>query len=221
MLVDMHAHVIPEHFPAGAGRASAESWPSMDHFEPGRAKVMINGENYRTVRDGAWDPDRRITDMQAMGVDAEAISPMPELLSYWYTPQDGLDMSRYLNEFIAGLCAGAPGRFYGLGAIPLQDPELAAKELTSIKSMGLHGIEIGSNINGKSLGAPEFAGFFQEADRLGVSIFVHALRPTFMDRLVPSLSNPIGFPTDTALTIGSFIGGGTAEKCPTLRIAWS
>lgn len=214
----MHAHVVPESFPPVNGR---RDWPSMDHFEPGRARVMINGENYRTVHSGCWDASRRITDMQSQGVDAEAISPMPELLSYWFTPQDGLEMCRHLNEFIAGLVEKAPGRFYGLGAVPLQDPDLAAKELASIKAGGLHGIEIASNVNGKSLGAPEFAGFFQEADRLGVPIFVHAQRPTFMDRLPPALANPIGFPSETGLTIGSFIGGGTAEKCPTLRIAWS
>lgn len=218
MLVDMHAHVVPEHFPAVNSRPG---WPSMDHFEPGRAKVIINGENYRTVHNGSWDSERRVADMRAMGVDAEAISPMPELLSYWYKPQDGLDMCRHLNEFIRGLVDGTPGRFYGLGAVPLQDPDLAAKELASIRAMGLHGIEIGSNVNGRSLGEPEFAEFFQEADRLGISVFVHALRPTVMDRLPRSLANPVGFPTDTALTIGSFIGGGTAAKCATLRIAWS
>jgi aminocarboxymuconate-semialdehyde decarboxylase len=221
MLVDMHAHVIPEQFPPAASRASANSWPSMDHFEAGRARVMINGENYRTVHNGSWDGERRIADMLAMGVDAEAISPMPELLSYWYTPQHGLDMCRYLNEFILGLVSAAPGRFYGLGIVPLQDPDLAAKELASVRAMGLQGIEIGSNVNGRSLGEPEFAGFFQEADRLGVPIFVHALRPTVIDRIGTALANPIGFPTDTGLTIGSFIGNGTAAKCPTLRIAWS
>jgi aminocarboxymuconate-semialdehyde decarboxylase len=193
----------------------------MDHFEAGRAKVMIGGENYRTVHRGAWEADRRVSDMQAQGVDAEAISPMPELLSYWFSPRDGLDFCRYLNEFILGLCAAKPGRFYGLGAVPLQDPDLAARELASIKAMGLTGIELGSNVNGKSLGDPEFAGFFQEADRLQVPIFVHALRPTIMDRIPDALSNPIGFPTDTSLSIASLIGGGTAAKCPTLRIAFS
>jgi aminocarboxymuconate-semialdehyde decarboxylase len=221
MLVDMHSHVIPEQFPPAASRDSGNSWPSMDHFEAGRARVMINGENYRTVHNGSWDGERRIADMLVMGVDAEAISPMPELLSYWYTPQDGLDMCRYLNEFILGLVSAAPGRFFGLGVVPLQDPDLAAKELASVRAMGLHGIEIGSNVNGRSLGEPEFAGFFQEADRLGVPIFVHALRPTVIDRIGTALANPIGFPTDTGLTIGSFIGNGTAAKCPTLRIAWS
>jgi aminocarboxymuconate-semialdehyde decarboxylase len=220
LLIDMHAHIVPPEFPAANGRGGGR-WPSMDHFEAGRAKVMIAGENYRTVHSGAWDADRRVEEMRTYGIDAEAISPMPELLSYWFSPEDALDFCRYLNEFIAGLAATTPERFYGLGAVPLQDPDLAAKELANIKAMGLHGIEIGSNINGRSLGAPDFVAFFQEAERLQIPVFVHALRPTFLDRLSADLANPIGFPIDTALTIASLIGLGTAEKCPDLRIAFS
>ena len=182
MIVDMHAHIIPENFPPAGTRASAWTWPAMDHFEPGRARVMIAGENYRTVHDGNWNVERRLKDMKAHGVDVEVISPMPELCAYWFTPGDALDFCRYANEAIVRMCAAAPGRFFGLGIVPLQDPDLAAKELAHIKSLGFPGIELGSNVNGKSLGMPEFQGFFQEAERLGVAIFVHALRPTMMDR---------------------------------------
>jgi aminocarboxymuconate-semialdehyde decarboxylase len=221
MLIDMHAHVIPENFPAAGTRASAARWPSMDHIEGDQAKVMIAGENFRTVHSGNWDVERRLRDMEASGVDAEAISPMPELLSYWFTPEDALDFCRYLNEFIASMCQAAPGRFFGLGAVPLQDPDLAAKELGTLKGMGLTGIELGTNILGKSLGEERFMGFFLEAERLGVPIFVHALHPTIADRISGALMNPIGFPTDTGLTISSLISGGIAEKCPNLRIAFS
>ena len=79
MIVDMHAHIIPEHFPPAGKRASAWTWPLMDHFEPGRARVMIEGENYRTVHDGNWSVERGLRDMKGHGVDVEVISPMPEL----------------------------------------------------------------------------------------------------------------------------------------------
>lgn len=221
MLIDMHAHVVPERFPPAAGRASAERWPSLDHVEPGLANVIIAGRNFRTIHDGNWNPERRLRDMESDGVDAEAISPMPELLSYWFTPEDGLAMCRYLNEFIRGLCEAAPGRFYGLGAVPLQDPDLAAKELAKVQQMGLAGVEVGSNVLGRNLGDERFLGFFQEAERLGLAVFVHALHPTVADRVSPAQMNAIGFPTDTGLTIASLIGGGTAERCPNLRIAFS
>src|SRR5258708_40048926 len=85
MIVDMHAHIIPENFPPAGSRPSAWTWPSMDHFEPGRARVMIGGENYRTVHDGNWNVDRRLRDMRAHGADVQVISPMPELWAYWFT----------------------------------------------------------------------------------------------------------------------------------------
>jgi aminocarboxymuconate-semialdehyde decarboxylase len=221
MLIDMHAHVIPENFPEAGSRSSADRWPHMDHFEPGQARVMIAGANFRTVHSGNWDVDRRLHDMQSHGVDAQAISPMPELLSYWFTPDDSLEFCRYTNEFIAAMCEAAPGRFFGLGAVPLQDPDLAAKELSSVMTMGLAGIELGSNILGKSLGDERFWGFFQEAERLKVPVFVHALHPTVVGRISGAQMNAIGFPTDTGLTIASIIGSGLAAKCPDLRLAFS
>ena len=166
MLIDMHAHVIPESFPEAGNRASADRWPSMDHFRPDEARVMINGQNFRTVHSGNWNVERRLRDMDAHGVDAHAISPMPELLSYWFTAEDSLAFCRYTNEFIAAMCQAVPKRFFGLGAVPLQDPDLAAKELSNVMSMGLAGIEIGSNILGKSLGDERVWGFFLEAERL-------------------------------------------------------
>src|SRR5438876_7245353 len=80
MIVDMHAHIIPETFPPAGSRPSAWTWPSMDHFEAGRARVMIGGENYRTVHDGNWNVDRRLRDMRAHGADVQVISPMPVLV---------------------------------------------------------------------------------------------------------------------------------------------
>jgi aminocarboxymuconate-semialdehyde decarboxylase len=221
MLIDMHAHVIPEHFPAAANRASAGRWPSMEHFAPGQARVMIAGQNFRTVHAGNWDVDRRLADMDAAEVNAQAISCLPELMSYWFTPEDGLEMNRYVNDYIAGMCAKAPGRFYGLAAVPLQDPDLAAKELAGIKAAGHLGVQIGSNVLGKSLGDERFLGFFQEAEAQGLAVFVHALHPTFLDRIGDALANAIGFPTDTGLTIASLIDGGTADKVPNLRVAFS
>ncbi len=56
-----------------------------------------------------------------MRVARQALSPMPELLSYWLPLEDGKALIRYLNEQIAEMVALAPQRFVGLGAVPLQD----------------------------------------------------------------------------------------------------
>jgi aminocarboxymuconate-semialdehyde decarboxylase len=132
-------------------------------------------------------------------------------------------MCRYLNDFIARVVESSPLHFYGLGIVPLQDPDLAAKELPSLKAAGLLGIELGSNVLGASLGEDKFLPFFQEVERQNLSVFVHALHPTFADRFVgPAwLDNSIGFPMDTGLTIASLLTGHTLDQCPNLRLAFS
>ena len=45
--------------------------------------VMISGKVYRTVSEQCWSPSRRLADLDGMGLARQAISPMPELLSYW------------------------------------------------------------------------------------------------------------------------------------------
>jgi aminocarboxymuconate-semialdehyde decarboxylase len=219
MIVDLHAHIVPEHFP----QSSVARWPSMAHLEPGKANVMIDGKNFRTVRDVCWSHTRRAEEMVREGADAQAISPMPELLSYWFKPQEGLDMSRYTNDQIATMCQAAPERFYGLGMVPMQDPELAAKELAPMKQAGLLGVELGSNILGKSLGEERFQAFFQEAEKQDMAIFVHALHPTFTDRFLANerTINAIGFATEGGLNVGSMIVGGVFERCPKLRVLFS
>ena len=225
MVIDVHTHIVPENFPAVGGRACGDRWPFMKHTEPGKADVMIGGRNFRTILDRCWSLPRRLRDMAepSYAVDRQVLSPMPELLAYRLDPNDGLDLARFLNEVLAGMLKKEPERFYALGSVPLQDVDLAAEELTRIKSLGLHGIEVLSNVNGRSLGEPDFLSFFKAAEELDVPIFVHAQHPTFADRLVgPAfLQNSVGFPLEGALGIASVVTGKVMEACPKLRLCFS
>ena len=125
MIIDVHTHIVPEEFPPVGKRIAGDRWPSMEHSEPGKANVIIAGRNFRTVLSRCWDTSRRVSDMPTEGVDRQVLSPMPELLAYQLEPEDGRDLSRYLSETIARMVDSIPERFYGLGAVPMQDPELA------------------------------------------------------------------------------------------------
>jgi len=219
MLIDMHAHIVPEHFPAAGKRDSADRWPFMDHFEAGRAKVMIAGENFRTVTEQCWNSARRTGDMTKEGVDVQVISPMPELFSYWFTSKDALEMSHHVNETIARMAQSSPRHFYGLGMAPLQDPDLAARQLSKIKQMGLLGVEIGSNVEGKSLGEARFLPFWQEVERLEMAVSDSMVR--FCKLSPRSISEYIdsGEPMDKAG--GYAIQGRAAAFIPELRGSYS
>lgn len=223
--VDMHTHVVPADFPAYLGSRKGVPWPSMvPAAAPCHRHVVISGEVYRTVSHQCWDPAVRQADMDAMGVGVQVLSPMPELLSYWLAPEDGSAMCRFLNESVARLVQSDPARFVGLGAVPLQSVDAAVAELEhAVRVLGMAGVEIGSNIDGVPIGHPRFAPFFEAAAALDAAVFVHALRPAGMDRLVgpPQLEQVLAFPGEVGLAAASMITGGTLARCPTLRIAFS
>src|SRR6185369_602208 len=123
--------------------------------------VMISGKVYRTVSDGCWSVPRRIEDMDAARVGRQALSPMPELLSYWLPLDDAKAMVRFLNEEIARMIALAPARFVGLGAAPMQDVDAAIDELHFVvQKLHFSGVELASHVNGTSIGDPRFEPFF-------------------------------------------------------------
>ena len=223
VIIDVHTHFVPEHFPSMADRVGGDQWP-VTQCVCGKADhkhVMISGKNFRTITDQCWSPKRRMNDMEQEGVDVQVLSPMPELLSYWFEAKDALDFSRYINFQLSEFIAANPGRFIGLGMLPLQDPEMAAKEVKHLKrDYGLSGVEVGSNINGRSIGDPFFTPFFAEAEAEQMAIFIHALHPFGNERNVghSSLSNFIGFPTENAIAIASLITGGILEKFPNLKV---
>ena len=62
------------------------------------ATVMIADKPFREIDSRSWDVARRIEDMDRDRVTMQALSPMPELLSYWFTPADGLEMARWMNH---------------------------------------------------------------------------------------------------------------------------
>jgi aminocarboxymuconate-semialdehyde decarboxylase len=223
-VIDVHCHIVPADFPAVPPNCEPGKWPHMDHRADRQAAVMVGGKEFRIVDSRCWDTARRIADMDQEEVGLQAISPMPELLSYWIDAKATLAMARHVNHTIAEMVRRAPDRFVGLGMVPLQDPELAASELNALRAdTGLVGVEIGSNIVGRSPGDAFFDPFFAEAERLGLAIFVHALHPTMTDRLVgPPLVAPyVAFPTEIGLAAGSLVTGRLLEKFPKLRIGLS
>jgi aminocarboxymuconate-semialdehyde decarboxylase len=84
------------------------------------------------------------------------------MFSYWAKAKDALDLSQFLNDHIAAVCAQQPKRFVGLGTVPMQDPLLAVQELKRCMNvLNLKGVQIGSHVNGWNLDAPELEPFWK------------------------------------------------------------
>lgn len=221
--IDIHTHVVPERFPAYTGGGKDVPWPSMAPAHACHGHVMIQGKIYRTVHQSCWISEERITQMNARAIGMQCLSPMPELLSYWLPGRDAQTLVRFLNDEIARMVARHPARFLGLGAVPLQDMELALRELEYVMGeLKFAGVEVASHVNGISIGDDRFEPFFAAAEKMGAAIFVHALRPAGQERIVGGVAEQVVcFPGDIGLAVASMITGGMAERHPNLRIAFS
>ena len=221
--IDIHTHVVPEKFPPYTGVGRNVPWPSMAPAHACHAHVMIQGKTYRTVHQSCWTPAERVKDMDRLSIGLQCLSPMPELLSYWLQAEDAQPLLRYVNDELASMTARFPQRFCALGAVPLQDVDLAVRELEYVMSdLHFRGVELATHVNGVSIGDIRFEPFFAAAEQLGAAIFVHALRPIGQDRVVGPISEQAAcFPGDIGLCAASLITGGMAERHPRLRIAFS
>jgi aminocarboxymuconate-semialdehyde decarboxylase len=221
--IDIHTHIIPEHLPDLKKKYGYGGFVSVDHHAPCRAKMMIDGKFFREIHDNCWSPEARLKECDEQNVHVQVLSTIPVMFSYWAKVQDALDLSMYLNDHIAEIVQRYPNRFVGLGTIPLQDPDIAARELERCMSIGLAGVQIGSHVvDDWNLGSISLFPVYETAAKLRAAIFVHPWDMAGQERMqrywLPWL---VGMPTETALAICSMIFGGVFEKLPTLKVAFA
>ncbi len=222
-VIDIHTHILPETWPRWAERYGYGGFVELVHHQPGCARMMIDGEMFREVQANCWDPRVRISDCDASGVDLQVLSTVPVMFSYWAQPEDTRDISRFLNDHVAGLVAEYPHRFAGLGTLPLQAPRLAIPELERcMQELNLSGVEVGSHVNAWNLHEPALFDVFAAAAELGAAVFVHPWDMLGKERM-PNYWLPwlVGMPAETCLAICSMIFGGVLERLPNLRVAFA
>jgi aminocarboxymuconate-semialdehyde decarboxylase len=221
--IDIHTHIMPKDIPKWADSFGYGGFIYLEHHKPCCAKMMIDDEFFREVQDNCWSPEARLRDCEEADVNVQVLSPIPVLFHYWATGQHAHDTSRFFNDHIADVIRRYPTRFAGLGTLPMQEPDLAIKELERcILELGLSGVEIGTHVNELNLDAEELFPIFQRAEELGAAVFVHPwdmMGKSEMEKYwLPWL---VGMPAETSRAICSMIFGGVFERLPNLKVAFA
>src|SRR5688500_7244907 len=169
MKIDIHTHILPEKLPDFKAKYGYGGFVQIEHEPNGRAHMMIDGRLFRRIDRNCWDPDRRLEECERGGVDVQVLSTVPVMFSYWAQPDDGADLARLLNDHLAQVVSAHPKKFVGLGTLPMQSPDHAIKEMERCRrSLRFPGVQIGSNVRGKNLDAPELFPVLEAAQDLGV-----------------------------------------------------
>lgn len=219
LTVDVHAHVLIQ-----------EAVPIVrPHLQPGARLQFATPDTVELTR--RQDQERtphltdlalRLKDFDAMGIDAQVITPAPGQCYYAVPPEIGVQAARVVNNGIAEFAARRPDRIpAAMGSAPLgAGGHAAAEELERcMHELGLKGVEILAHANDKEISDPEFAPFWARAEALGAVVFIHPSGFTEPRRFGPYyFNNVIGNPLDTTLALHHLIFSGVLERHPALKI---
>jgi 2,3-dihydroxybenzoate decarboxylase len=82
------------------------------------------------------------------------------------------------NDFLAGEIAKRPDRYSGFGHLPMQDARAAADELERcVRDLKFCGAMINGHTNGEYLDHPSLHPFWERAEALGATIYIHPTDP--------------------------------------------
>src|SRR5947199_384179 len=121
---DLHTHYYPEDFfrlieEIGGAFSFAKS-------PTGQTIIRYNGARFFGITPPMTDPQKRLDDMDRVGIDVEVLSlSTPNV--YFAPPERQAEVARLVNDGYAELIAKHPTRFKGFASIPMDDPDAALR----------------------------------------------------------------------------------------------
>lgn len=221
---DVHAHALVPGALADMAASYPDHGPSLFEEDgvtfmqyPGRARLG-------PLPRGIFDPETRLSEMDQQRVDVQVIAIAPPNYFYHAPAEVGVAFATIQNDHLMELSNTVPDRFHVFGTLPLQDVAASLAELDRIAAYPrLRGVQIGTNINGIDLDAPELEPLWAALEAANLPVWVHGDQRMLAgaDRLGRYyLQNFIGQPLESTIAMGYLIFGGVLDRHPDLRFGW-
>jgi predicted TIM-barrel fold metal-dependent hydrolase len=170
------------------------------------------------------NPHVQLADMDLEGIDIQVIYPTRLGLAAVKETALAVDLARAWNDWLAEFCAVNPHRLKGVAQVALQDVDAAIKEARrAVEELGHVGVMMPTNVRDTDIGKRQFWPFYEEVERLGVGLGLHA--GTYMAERMHArfdtfiAAHSVAFPFECMTAITGLIFAGVPETFPRLRIA--
>lgn len=220
MIIDVHAHCIPDGFRTWLENEGDPLGINIIDTPRGPAVRMDDRVETQPLRDDLTDHDRRLAELDRMGIDVQVLSGWIDLTAYELEPESGSRYARIQNEFLAEEAAADPDRFVAIGTVPLQDPSRAVTELDhAMGTLGMKGVELATTVDGAFIDQAGLDDFWAAAESLGAFIVLHPMRPLAgVDVSRYFMENMIARPAESTIALAGLIFSGVFERYPKLNL---
>lgn len=217
--VDVHNHLF---VPESERRVRRHFTPEKDPrtFFSAEESKGHNLKFYEAAHDKFTDPETRLADMDAAGIDVQAVALAPSQYFYWLDAGPARSVAAMQNDRIAAVVAHRPTRFVGVGTLPMAHPEASVREVGRLYGeLGFRAVEIGADVAGGDLDDPRFDPLWSKLEELQMLVVLHPAGFTEGRRLTEYyLVNVIGMPLASTVAVSRMILGGVFHRHPDLQM---
>src|SRR5947207_6987301 len=215
-VIDFHNHFYPAAYLDALRSGASRVQVTVD--DDGNPRLHYPGDYNIAVR-GHRDIDYRASVMAERRVGTQVLS-LTTPGTHVEEPAVAVKLAHLVNDGFAEIVRKYPGRFVGIGTLPLSDPAGSATELERVcRKLGFCGAMVFSNINGVALSDQRFWPVWETANDLGAVIHIHPTSPVGVEAMKEYWLMPlVGFLMDTTLAAAHLVFSGVPERFP--RITW-
>lgn len=202
-LIDCHAHCLPKTI--------------MDVLREWAAGTYLGRSLY--ADEGFNSLERHLVLMDKFGVEKEVINYGNLLVPAAKTGKLPMEeVVKTVNDYIAEACRVAPTRFVPAAAVDPFGGEAALRELDrAVEKLGLFGISLSTNVDGRALDDPVYEPIFERAKRWNMPLWVHPgqVPQTWQQALGLNnryLNSGVGFLLDDMLCVVKMITAGVFDR---------
>jgi 2,3-dihydroxybenzoate decarboxylase len=174
--------------------------------------------------------EERLEGMDRNGIECAIISLNAPAIQAILDTRKAIDVAKRANDHLANAIARYPKRFAGFAALPMQDPDAAARELIRcVKEFGFKGALV-NGFTQKDVAdsaiyydIPAYRSFWATVAELDVPFYLHPRTP-IPARAQPYeghpwlMSSPWGFAVETSIHALRLCGSGLFDEIPNLKI---